>query len=131
MIAIDLPHARALALQVVLGQAVVTVIAALLGWSIAGGRAAQSALLGGGIGTVASLVMVVLTFGGEGSSPLRLMRAFIVAEAVKFAVMVGLFVAVLRLIKVSPAAMLCAYAATFLVYWAAIARGGLARAAAR
>ncbi|MDB6090942.1 MAG: hypothetical protein JWN85_3726, partial [Gammaproteobacteria bacterium] len=46
MIAIDVPNARRLAFGVVLGQAVVTAIAALLSWAIGGPLAAVSALIG-------------------------------------------------------------------------------------
>ena len=63
MIAIDVPHARRLALGVVLGQAVVTVIVALLSWALVDPAAALSAVLGGGISTAASLAMVLLSFG--------------------------------------------------------------------
>src|SRR2546430_12199959 len=49
VLATDLPHARRLAFGVVLGQAGVTVAAALCAWGIADRRAALSALLGGGI----------------------------------------------------------------------------------
>ena len=45
MIAIDLALARRLALSVVLGQAVVTLICALAAWLISDSRAAISALL--------------------------------------------------------------------------------------
>jgi len=62
VIAIDLALARRLALSVVLGQAGVTVIAALLAGLIAGPQAALSALLGGGISTAASLAMALLGF---------------------------------------------------------------------
>ena len=64
MLAIDLPHARRLALGVVLGQAGMTVTAALCAWGIADRRAGLSALLGGGVATVGSLAMAGLAFGG-------------------------------------------------------------------
>src|SRR2546429_4022113 len=54
VLATDLPHARRLAFGVVLGQAGVTVAAALCAWGIADRRAALSALLGGGIATAGS-----------------------------------------------------------------------------
>ena len=63
MFAIDLPRARRLALRVVLGQAAVTVIAAMCALALGGERASVSALLGGGIATVASLAMAGLVFG--------------------------------------------------------------------
>ena len=121
-IAIDLPTARHFALRVVAGQAVITAIAGLLCWALAGPNGARSALLGGGIGTVASLAMALLSFGSRaGSDAQYAMRAFLVGEAVKLALVVVLFVVVLKLLKVTPLALFAAYVATFLVYWLALA----------
>ena len=122
MIAIDLALARRLALSVVLGQAGVTVIAALLAWLIAGPQAAISALLGGGISTAASLAMALLGFGGRtAQDPQRAVRAFFVGETAKIALMIVLFVMVLKTMKVVPLAMLGTYVATFFVHWVALA----------
>ena len=122
MIAIDLALARRLALSVVLGQAGVTVICALLAWLIAGPQAALSALLGGGISTAASLAMALLGLGGRSAAdPQRAVRAFFVGEAAKIALMIVLFVMVLKTMKVVPLAMLGTYVATFLVFWVALA----------
>src|SRR5438046_6774238 len=71
VLATDLPHARRLAFGVVLGQAGVTVAAALCAWGIADRRAALSALLGGGIATAGSLVMARLVFGGGAGAEAR------------------------------------------------------------
>jgi ATP synthase protein I len=120
--AIDLPKARRFALRVVAGQAVVTVIAAILSWALAGPGAAASALLGGGIGTVANLAMALMSFGSRaGSDAQHAMRAFLVGEALKLGLVVVLFVVVLKMLKVSPAALFAAYVATFFVYWIALA----------
>jgi len=121
-VAIDLPKARRFALRVVAGQAVITVIAGILCWALAGANGARSALLGGGIGTVASLAMTFLSFGSRaGSDAQHAMRAFLVGEAVKLGLVVVMFVVVLKLLKVSPAALFAAYVATFFVYWLALA----------
>jgi ATP synthase protein I len=135
VLAIDLPHARRLALGVVLGQAGMTVTAALCAWGVADRRAGLSALLGGGIATVGSLAMAGLTFGGgAGANAQRALGAFYVGEAVKLAVVMVLFVVVLKLVRVAPLAMFAAFAATFLVYWIALlaalpAPGGARRGA--
>ena len=122
MIAIDLPDARRLALSVVLGQAAVTLICALAAWLIFDSRAALSAALGGGISAAASLAMALLGFGGRSATdPERAVRAFFVGEIAKIAVMIVLFVAVLKTIKVVPLAMLGTYVATFFVFWVALA----------
>jgi ATP synthase protein I len=122
VIAIDLPDARRLALSVVLGQAAVTLICALAAWLMFDSRAALSAALGGGISAAASLAMALLGFGGRSATdPERAVRAFFVGEIAKIAVMIVLFVAVLKTIKVVPLAMLGTYVATFFVFWVALA----------
>jgi len=120
VLAIDLRHARRLAFGVVLGQAGVTLIAALAAWGIAGQGAAWSALLGGGIATVGSVAMVALVFAGAAARGPRIVAAFYTGEAVKLAVVVTLFVVVLRTVRVVPLAMLAGFAATYLVYWIAL-----------
>lgn len=122
MVAVDLPNARRLAFSVVAGQAAVTVLFALASFLIAGSNAALSALIGGGIGTLASLVMALIAFGrGAGMDAQRVMRAFYVGEAAKLGVVIVLFVIVLKAMKVSPGALFGAYVATFFVYWVALA----------
>jgi F0F1-type ATP synthase assembly protein I len=120
--AIDLPHARRLAFGVVLGQAGVTVLAALAAWLVGGQVAGTSALLGGGVSTAGSLAMALLGFRSPASAGgVTLFATLLVGEAAKFCVIVTLFVLVLTLIRTSAAALLATYAATFLVYGAALA----------
>jgi F0F1-type ATP synthase assembly protein I len=122
VIAIDLPIARRLALSVVLGQAAVTIVCALVSWLIADRHAALSAAMGGGISTAASLVMAMLGFSSRSAAdPQRAMRAFFVGETAKIAIVIVLFVAVLKTMKVVPLAMLGTYIATFFVFWVALA----------
>ena len=122
MIAIDLGLARRLALSVVLGQAAVTIVCALVSWLIAGPFAALSAAMGGGISTAASLVMALLGLSGKSAADgQRAMRAFLIGEAAKIAVVIVLFVIVLKTMKVVPLAMLGTYVATFAVFWFALA----------
>src|SRR5260370_23075068 len=68
VLATDLPQARRLAFGVVLGQAGVTVTAALCAWGLAGARAALSALLGGGIATAGGPAVAGLGFWGGGAA---------------------------------------------------------------
>jgi ATP synthase protein I len=122
VIAIDLPNARRLAFSVVLGQTAVSIICALIAWAIADARAALSAALGGGISALASLAMALLGFGGRSAKdPERAVRAFFVGEAAKVVVVIVLFVAVLKSMRVVPLAMLGTYVATFLVFWLVLA----------
>jgi len=122
VIAIDLALARRLAFSVVLGQAAVTLICALACWLIADSQAALSAALGGGISSAASLAMALLGVGGRSAAdPQRVMRAFLIGETAKIALVIVLFVAVLKTMKVVPLAMLGTYIATFFVFWVALA----------
>jgi len=123
VIAIDLPNPRRLALSVVLGQAAVTLVCALVSFGIADLHAAMSALIGGGISTVASLAMALVGFGKQAATdPQRAIRAFFAGEAAKVAVVIVLFAVVLNTMKVVPLAMLGSYIATFLVFWVALFR---------
>jgi ATP synthase protein I len=122
LVTLDLPEARRLAFTVVAAQAAVTGVAALIGFVMAGSLAAVSAAIGGGISTVASLAMALLSFGRRaGTDPERVMGAFYVGEAVKLAIVVVLFVLVLRTVRVLPLALFAGFIATFLVYWIALA----------
>jgi ATP synthase protein I len=118
--AIDLPRARRLAFGVVASQAAVSVVAALCALPLGGRLAAVSALAGGGIATAGSLAMAGLVFGGEGFGAERAMNRFYLGEALKLAVVVVLFVVVLKAMRVAPLAMFAGFAATFLVYWIAL-----------
>jgi len=121
VLATDLPHARRLAFGVVLGQAGVTVTAALCAWGFADARAGLSALLGGGIPTAGSLAMARLALGGgAGADARRALSAFYLGEAVKLAVVTGALVLVLKVVRVAPLAMFATFAATLLVYWIAL-----------
>ena len=122
MIATELADARRLAWRVVLGQAAVTLLIGLVSWLVEGRSTAIAALLGGGISTLGSVAMALLGFRSPArASGLALLAALLIGEAAKFCVIVVLFVLVLTLIKISAAAMLTAYAATFLVYWLVLA----------
>ena len=121
MLAIDLPQARRLAFGVVLGQTLVSVTAALCAWAVSGTHAAWSALAGGGIATVGSVAMAALVFGSATvNRPERVLGRFYLGEAAKVALVVVLFVVVLKNMPVVPLAMFAAFAATYLVYWIAL-----------
>jgi F0F1-type ATP synthase assembly protein I len=78
--------------------------------------------MGGGISTVESLAMALLGVGGRSAAdPQRALRTFFVGETAKVLVMIVLFIVVLKTMKVVPLAMLGTYAATFLVFWVALA----------
>ena len=121
-VSIDAAQARRVAFTVVFWQGAVTVVVAIVSYVMAGRLAAVSALIGGGISTLASLVMAALSFRRSSlASPHSAVRGFYVGEAAKLATVVVLFTMVLRTMKVSPLAMFAAYVATFFVYWVALA----------
>jgi ATP synthase protein I len=122
VVTLELPQARRLAASVVLGQVVVTVVAAAICFAVWGRAAGLSALVGGGISAIASTVLALIGFASPaGSDPERVARAFYVGEGMKLAVTVALFVVVFLTMKVSFAALFGAYIATLFVYWIALA----------
>jgi ATP synthase protein I len=113
------------------GQAAVTVVAALLGFALGGFHVGLSAALGGAIGTVASLGMALVAFGGKAAaSPARILGTFYVGEIVKVVLAIISFILVLKLTGAAPLPMFAAYIATFVVYWIVLARMALPALAA-
>lgn len=122
VVSIDASQARRMAYSIVIWQAVTSAVVALVSYAMAGAVAAKSALIGGGISTLASLAMAVLAFRTAAvADAMSAVRGFFVGEAAKLATVVVLFTVVLRTMKVSPLAMFAAYVATFFVYWVALA----------
>ena len=121
-VSIDAAQARRVGFTVVFWQGAVAVVVAIVSYVMAGRLAAVSALVGGGISTLASLAMAALSFRRSSlASPQSAVRGFYVGEAAKLATVVVLFTLVLRTMKVSPLAMFAAFMATFFVYWVALA----------
>lgn len=122
MVTLELPQARRLAGSVVLGQVVVTVVAAILCFAVWGRTPGLSALVGGGISVVASGVLALIGFSSPaGAAPETVARKFYIGEGTKLAVTVALFVVVILTLKVSFPALFGAYIATLFVYWIALA----------
>jgi ATP synthase protein I len=122
VVTLELPQARRLAGSVVLGQVVVTVVAAAICFAVWGRVAGLSALAGGGISAASSAVLALFAFGSPaGADAARVARAFYVGEGLKLAVTVALFVIVFVTFKVSFAALFGTYIATLFVYWIALA----------
>ncbi len=137
MVTLELPQARRLAGSVVLGQVVITVVAALVCFAVWGRVAGVSALAGGGISAAASAVLALIGFSSRaGAAPETIARKFYVGEGMKLAVTVALFVVVFVTVKVSFPALFGTYIATLFVYWIALANAlpplaGTANAAKR
>jgi ATP synthase protein I len=122
VVTLELPQARRLAGSVVLGQVVVTVLAAVVCFAVWGRTAGLSALVGGGISAIASAALALIGFSAPaGSEPEKIARKFYMGEGTKLAVTVALFVAVFVTMKVNFAALFGAYIATLFVYWIALA----------
>jgi ATP synthase protein I len=122
VVTLELPQARRLAGSVVLGQVVVTVLAAIICFAVWGRTPGLSALVGGGISVVASAVLAIIGFSAPaGAAAETVARKFYVGEATKLAVTVALFVAVFLTLKVSFGALFGTYIATLFVYWIPLA----------
>ena len=122
MVTLELPQARRLAGSVVLGQVVVTVVAAILCFAVWGRSPGLSALAGGGISVVASAVLAFVGFSAPaGAAPEKIAKKFYMGEGLKLAVTVASFVIVFLTMKVSFPALFGTYIATLFVYWIALA----------
>ena len=122
MVTLELPEARRLAGSVVLGQVVVTAVAAIICFAVWGRIAGLSALVGGGISVIASAALALIGFSAPaGAAPETIARKFYVGEGLKLAITVALFVTVFLSMKVSFLALFGTYIATLFVYWIALA----------
>lgn len=122
------PQARRLlrrtAWRLAAGQLALTLlVTAMAGW-LGGAASARSALAGGCIGTVPGLYQALRMFSvSAAEEPGRFMRAVYVGEFMKIAITAALFVVAIRIMKPQFLPLMAAYAATFLVYWVALATG--------
>jgi ATP synthase protein I len=122
VVTLELPQARRLAGSVVLGQLVVTLLAAIICFAVWGRTPGLSALAGGGISVAASAVLALIGFSSPaGAAAETVARKFYVGEATKLAVTVALFVTVFLTMQVNFGALFGAYIATLFVYWIALA----------
>lgn len=102
-------------------QVAVTALIALSLLGFKGASAAVSALLGGAIGFLTSLVYAKTMLMVKGDEPRDQLRAHIRAEAYKLLATPVLFVAVFAVFSdVSPLILILTFAATLAVYWAGL-----------
>lgn len=117
---------RRQALAVVLGQVLlgaVIAIACFAGWGM---RAAESALVGTGIGAAATALMAfAMLRHGDGAGVERVALSFFLGWLVKVLFTIAALVVALRSPKVEAVPLIAAYAATFIGYWFAAARVGV------
>ena len=117
-------QARRTAFGLVGAQAGVALLACAAGLLLVGTAGAVSALLGGGIGTLASLVQVAGAFRpGASREPAKIFGRLFRGEAFKLLMTAGLFALVLMNVEVVFGAMIGGFGATLLVFWAALLRG--------
>jgi len=114
-------NARRFALRIVLVQMGLALLAGLICFLLGGSRAGISALTGGAIGALASFYMVVSMFRhGPKTEPAKVLRSIYQGEFFKLVLTAGLFVLAIRFLEVSFGPMIGGFAATFIVYWAAL-----------
>jgi len=112
------------AIRLAFWQAMITVSLALLFVWFSGTEAMLSALVGGGIGALAGLYQALRMFRADAAaSPGGFLRAAYAGEAIKILLTVALFIAAIRILKVEFGPTMIAYAATYVVYWAALNTG--------
>jgi ATP synthase protein I len=104
--------------RILWGQALISLLIALVALLVSGVQAAGSAALGGGIGTVATVYMASRALTGSADDDgLTMLRRFYRAEVLKIGLTVFMFVVAFRFLPIAPVWMLGAYAATYAAYW--------------
>src|SRR3989344_2848055 len=101
-----------------LGMALVLAAVCLAAW---GRSTAVAALAGGVIGVVTSLYVALRVFGNGGvRQAQQVLQRFYAAEAVKFALTLGLFALGIGVLKLNALPLLGGYGLTLVVYWLAL-----------
>ena len=99
-------------------MALVLAAVCLAAWGIS---TAVAALAGGVIGVVTNLYVALRVFGnGAVRSAQKVLQRFYAAEAVKFALTLGLFALGIGVLKLNALPLLGGYGLTLVVYWLAL-----------
>ncbi len=107
--------------KIIIIQLLVTLLAAVISFAFNSIHAAYSALVGGGISTVATLYFASTVFSVRiGSPATKIARAFYMGEVVKMLLTAVLLSVALLWFEVSPFPLLLAYMAALLAYWLAL-----------
>lgn len=121
----DVQNGRRLALTVVLAQVLLGAIVATACLVVSDARAGASALIGAGIGIVAtSLMAFAMLRYGAGASAQRVAWSFFSGWMVKVGFTIVLLMLALRSPRVAALPLLAGYAVTYVGYWFGAARGG-------
>ncbi|MDG4553239.1 MAG: ATP synthase subunit I [Candidatus Competibacter sp.] len=107
--------------KIIIIQLLVTLLAAAASLALDSLQAAYSALIGGGIGAVATLYFASAVFSVRiGSPAAKIARAFYMGEIIKMLLTIVLLSVALRWFDVSPLPLLLAYMAALMAYWLAL-----------
>lgn len=122
---LDVQNGRRQALAVVLAQVLLGAIVAIAWFAVSDARAGASALVGAGIGIVAtSLMAFAMLRHGAGASAQRVAWSFFSGWMVKVFLTIAMLVVALRSPRVAALPLLAGYAVTYVGYWFGAARGG-------
>ena len=106
---------------VLLIQLLVTLLSAAVSLVLGSAHAAYSALVGGGVSTLATLYFASQVFSVHiGSPAAKIARAFYWGELVKLLLTIILLSIALLWLDVSPLPLLWAYMAALMAYWLAL-----------
>jgi len=112
---------KSIAYRIVLAQLGIALIFAAVCLAAWGRSTAVAALAGGAIGVVTNLYVALRVFGNGAVRPApQVLRRFYSAEAVKFALTLGLFALGIGVLKLNALPLLGGYGLTLVVYWLAL-----------
>lgn len=121
----DVRNGRRQALAVVLAQVLLGAIVAIACLAVSDARAGASALIGAGIGIVAtSLMAFAMLRHGAGASAQRVAWSFFSGWMVKVFLTIAMLVVALRSPRIAALPLLAGYAVTYVGYWFGATRGG-------
>jgi ATP synthase protein I len=112
---------KSIAYRIVLAQLGIALVLAAVCLAAWGRSTAVAALAGGAIGVVTNLYVALRVFGSGAVRPAQqVLQRFYAAEAVKFALTLGLFALGIGVLKLNALPLLGGYALTLAVYWLAL-----------
>ena len=112
---------KSIAYRIVLAQLGIALIFAAVCLAAWGKSTTVAALAGGAIGVVTNLYVAFRVFGNGAVRPApQVLRRFYSAEAVKFALTLGLFALGIGVLKLNALPLLGGYGLTLVVYWLAL-----------
>ena len=112
---------KSIAYRIVLAQLGIALVFATVCLAAWGKSTTVAALAGGAIGVVTNLYVAFRVFGNGAVRPApQVLRRFYSAEAVKFALTLGLFALGIGVLKLNALPLLGGYGLTLVVYWLAL-----------